>query len=146
MLSDVDKKTIARGADPSVTDSFAIDYKVRPYPEKVTIRTYAAELVTEANGRRNYRGADRQEDVTIPYYIDFYPVESVRFPFAYVLMVPDPDILSLMKLHGIKMEKLTQQTKLNVQSFEISDLKGASRLNQGHYNNTISGKYVEKIS
>jgi len=40
MLLDVDKRTIARGANPAVSDSFAIDYKVRPSPHKVTIRTY----------------------------------------------------------------------------------------------------------
>jgi len=29
-----------------------------------------------------------------------------------------------------------------VQRFEISELKGASRLNQGHYTNTLKGKSV----
>jgi hypothetical protein len=47
-----------------------------------------------------------------------------------------------LKLHGIKVEKLSSDSKINVQQFEISDLKGSSRLNQGHYTNTISGKYT----
>ena len=45
MLSEADRKTIARGNNPAATDSFAIEYNVRPLPEKVTIRTYEAELV-----------------------------------------------------------------------------------------------------
>jgi hypothetical protein len=78
MLRDVDKKTIARGTSPAVTDSFAIEYKVRPAPEKVTIRTFEAEFVSDTNGRKNYKKSDRQKDVTIPYYIDYYPKKSVR--------------------------------------------------------------------
>jgi len=142
MLLEADKRTIARGANPAVSDSFAIEYKVRPSPDKVTIRTYEAELINnDVNGWKNYRRTERQKDVTVPYYIDYYATKNVRFPFAYLLTTRDPALTDLMKIHGIKMEKLSVDSKIEVQQFEISDLKGATRLNQGHYTNTISGKY-----
>ena len=144
MLKAVDTKTIQRGLNPAVTDSFAISYKVRPAPEPVTIKTYEAELVTDANGRRRYQRSDRQKTVTIPYYIDYYPIASVQFPFAYLLTVPDPQVISLLKLHGIKIEELTESLKINAEKFEIVDLKGAQRLNQGHYTNTITGRFVRE--
>jgi hypothetical protein len=40
------------------------------------------------------------------------------------------------------LEKLSEDTRIVVQRFEISDLKGATRLNQGHYTNTINGSYL----
>ena len=80
MLADVDRKTIARGNDPAVTDSFAIEYKVRPMPGKVTVRTFEAELVSDSNGRKNYKKTDRQKDVTVPYYIDYYPTKKCKIP------------------------------------------------------------------
>jgi hypothetical protein len=142
MLNDADKRTILRGADPAVSDSFAIEYNVRPSPDKVTIRTYEAELINDVNGRKNYRRTERQKDVTVPYYIDYYPTKNVRFPFAYLITTSDPAITDLMETHGIKLEKLTSDSKIEVQQFEISDLKGALRLNQGHYTNTINGNYI----
>jgi hypothetical protein len=142
MLREVDKKTVARGISPAVTDSFAIEYEVRPAPEKVTIRTFKAELVSESNGRRNYRKSDQQEDVTVPYYIDFYPTKSVRFPYAYLMTVRDPDIINLLKTHGIRVEKLAENTKITVSGFRISDLKGSARLNQGHHTNTVTGGFI----
>jgi dipeptidyl-peptidase-4 len=142
ILSDVDERTIARGANPAVTDSFAIEYKVRPSPDKVTIRTYEAELINDVNGWKNYRRTDRQKDVTVPYYIDYYPTKNVRFPFAYLITTNDPAITDLMTIHGIKMEKLSSDSKIEVQKFEISELKGAPRLNQGHYTSTINGNYI----
>jgi hypothetical protein len=144
MLQTVDALTIERGVDPAVTDSFAIEYKVRPSPVKVKVRAYEADLVTIKEGRKMYKKSDRQKDVTIPYFIDYYPVKSVKFPFAYILTVPDPGIIELLRLHGLRLDKLEKNTKILVERFEISELKGASRLNQGHYTNTINGSYVSE--
>jgi dipeptidyl-peptidase-4 len=143
MLADVDKKTVQRGLNPAVTDSFAIEYKVRAAPEKVTIKTYEAELVTDTNGRRRYQKSDRQKTVTVPYFIDFYGSKNVRFPFAYLLTVRDPEIITLLRTHGILVEELSEESKIDAERFEISELKGATRLNQGHYTNTIKGRFVK---
>ena len=142
LLKNADDKTIARGENPAVPDSFAIEYKVRPAPKKVTIRTFEAEPGAVTNGRKSYKRTERQKDVTIPYYIDYYPVKNVKFPFAYIVNTSDPEIVGLLKLHGIRLEKLMNEYKIKVERFEISDLKCAERLNQGHYINTISGKSV----
>jgi len=145
MLDDVDKKTIARGDNPALSDSFAVEYAVRPLPDRITIKTYEAELMNDSNGRKYYRRTDRRKDVTVPYYIDFYPTKNVKFPFAYILTTQDPAITDLLKAHGIKVEKLLSDSKIDVERFEINELKGAARLNQGHYTNTISGKYISGL-
>jgi hypothetical protein len=67
----------------------------------------------------------------------------VKFPFAYIIAVHDPAITGLLKLHGIKTEVLSANTKIEVQRFEITELKGAGKLNQGHYTNAINGKYID---
>lgn len=144
MLADVDKKTVQRGLNPAVTDSFAIEYKVRAAPEKVTIKTYEAELIADTNGRRRYQKSDRQKTVSVPYFIDFYGSKSVRFPFAYLLTVRDPEIITLLRTHGILLEELTEASKIDAERFEISEIKGAARLNQGHYTNTIKGRFVKE--
>jgi hypothetical protein len=142
MLADVDKNTIQRGQNPTVTDSFSIEYKVRPLPDKVTIQTYEAEYITDENGRRRLQKSNRQKTVTVPYFIDFYGSKNVKFPFAYLLTVHDPEIISLLKTHGILLEELRENSKIDAERFVISELKGTTRLNQGHYTNTIKGRLV----
>jgi hypothetical protein len=142
MLSETDKKTIARGENPAVTDSFAIDYNVRPLAEKVTIRTYVAELVNETNGWKNYHRTDKQQDVTVPYFIDYYPTKSVKYPFAYLITIKDPELIDQLKIHGVKFERLESDARIDVQRFDVTELKGSPKLNQGHYTNSIDGKYV----
>jgi hypothetical protein len=143
MLKNVDQKTVSKGLDPNVTDSFAIKYDVRPVSLPVTIKTYEAELVSETNGRKSYKKTDRQKTVSVPYYIDYYPIKNVRFPYAYILTTSDPQISGLLKMHGIKIEKLNDNSRIEVERFSIAELAGTQRLNQGHYNNTITGNYVK---
>jgi dipeptidyl-peptidase-4 len=145
MFHEVDAKIIQRGLNPAVTDSFAIEYKVRPAPEKVIIQTYEAEFVTDENGRRRLQKSDRQKTVTVPYYIDFYGTKNVKFPFAYLVTTHDPEISGLLKTHGILLEELAIDSKIEVERFEISELKGSTRLNQGHYMNTIKGRFIKEF-
>ncbi|HEX2967749.1 MAG TPA: M14 family metallopeptidase [Bacteroidales bacterium] len=144
MLRETDNRTISRGLEPSLLDSFAIKYNVRPAPEKVLIKTFEAEFVNETEGWKNYRKTDRRKDVTVPYFIDYYPVRSVSFPYAYMLTVPDPAIISLLKAHGISVEKLSSEITADAESFTITGINPAGRLNQGHYTNTITGNYEMK--
>ena len=142
MVREVDRKTIARGENPGVADAFPVEYKVRPLPEKVMIRTYEADTVTLPNGRKTYRRSNRQRDVTVPYFIDYYPVKSVRLPYAYILSTKDPSVVELLKMHGIKIEMLAGEVRLNVERFNVGNIKSASRANQGHHINAVSGLYV----
>ncbi len=142
LLAAADRNAVSRGSSPAVSDSFAIEYKPFPAPDKVTIKTYEVDVVTDANGRRSYKKSDRQKDVTIPYLIDFNPVKSVRFPYAYLLTIRDPEVISKLKLHGIVIEKLAENTKIEITRYAVTELKGSARLNQGHYTNTIKGNYL----
>ncbi len=144
MLKDADSRTVQRGLNPAVTDSFAIQYDVRPVPEKVTIKTYETELFTDQNGRRSYRRSDRQKTVTVPYYIDFYSSKNVKLPFTYLMTVSDQEVIDLLKIQGVRMEILSEALKTDAERFEITELKGSQRLNQGHYMNTISGKFIKE--
>jgi hypothetical protein len=143
LIADVDRKTIARGINPSVADSFAIEYKVRPSENKITVKSFEVDIFTDADGRSSYKKSDRQKTVTVPYFIDYYPVKRVPLPFAYLLTVNDPEVIGLLKYHGIRLEKLAEDSKIEVERFEISELHCVTRLNQGHYTNRIRGKYLD---
>jgi hypothetical protein len=145
MLKEADAKTLNRGLNPSATDSFAIKFGVRPLPEKVTIKTYEVEPIQDANVWPPFKRTDRQNTVTIPYFIDFFPVRNVKFPYAYLMKINDQDVVDLLKIQGIRLEKMTVASELEIERFEISALGGSSRLNQGHYTNTVKGSFIREI-
>ena len=74
----------------------------------VTIKTYEAEMITDANGRRRLQKSDRQKTVTVPYFIDYYGSKNVKLPFAYLVKTHDPEVIGLLRLHGIEIEELSR--------------------------------------
>ena len=144
LLSKADRKTIERGLNPTIADSFAIEYKGVACPEKVTIKAFEADTIPGVTGYWRYKQSDRQRTVTVDYIADYFPTKSIRFPFAYILNVNDPEVLTNLKNHGVVVEKLENDTKLSVETFKISSLKPSKRLNQGHYINNIEGEFINE--
>jgi len=139
LLKQTDELTISRGSQPAVQDSFPIEYKAMPTPTKVTIRTYEVDVITSPDGEEDYKKSDRKKLVSTPYFADYFPTKSIALPFAYLIKLSDPVLVNLLLAHGIKVEKLTKAETLKVETFKITSLKPSSRLNQGHYTNTVAG-------
>ena len=142
LLSKADKKSHSRFSKGSITDSFAIKYKGEPTPEPITILAYETDTIPGVKGYWRYKNSYRKKTVTVPYIADYYATKSIVYPYAYLLTTSDDKIINLLKKHGIKFSKLKSNNVLQVERFEISKLKGSSRLNQGHYTNTIEGRYL----
>jgi len=144
LLAKADKKTVERGLNPTVTDSFAIEYKGYPTPEKITIKAFEADTIPGVKGYWRYKQSDRKRTITVDYIADYYPTKSVKFPYAYIITKPDAKVLENLNKHGIEVDKLDTNRKLMVERFNIKKLKPSQRINQGHYtNNTIKGSFTQ---
>ncbi len=141
LLNDADQQLINRESALGMADSFAIEYEGKPTPEKITIKAIEADTIPGMKGYWRFKQSDRKVTMTIPYVADYYATESIQFPYAYILSIRDPEVIDLLLTHGIQLERLTESTTLEVEKFNITNLKGAERLFQGHYNNTIEGEF-----
>ena len=141
VLTSADEKMMNRKFNTSV-DSFAIKYKGVPTPEKITIKAIEADTIPGMTGYWSYKQSDRKRTVTVPYIADYFPTKSIAIPYAYLLTVPDPEVLENLKTHGVEVVQLNAEMTLEVERFEIEEIEGTKRLFQGHYNNTMKGKFV----
>lgn len=141
LIANVDKKTIERGNNPALTDSFPISYTSKPLDKKITIKTFEVEPAKEKTGYEDYVQTDRKKTVEGPYFATYIPTRSVKFPFAYLIKLADPTIIYLLQRHGIVVSKLAKAQTLNVESFQMATLEPEKRLNQGHYNHTTAGTW-----
>jgi len=139
-----DQRTIDRGINPAISDSFPIKYIGRTIEEKVTIKTFEVDVVTDTNGHETYTKSDRKKTIQAPYTARYDATSSVKFPFAYLLTVSDPTVIDLIRRHGILVSQLTKNQAFDVESFKLNDLKAESRLNQGHFNQTASGVWTSE--
>lgn len=97
----------------------------------------------DESGRERLFKTDIKKQVTVPYLADYVPSRNTKIPFAYLITIKDPDIISLLKSHGIVIEELIEEKEFTVETYKINDLKPESRLNQGHYNNDVKGEFVK---
>ena len=144
LISEADRKTIARGLNPKEQDSFAIEYKGFPTPEKITIKAFETDTIPGVKGYWRYKKSDRKRTVTVDYIADYFPTKSVRFPYAYIISKPDANVLKNLKRHGIKVDKLNGNKKISVEQFNFVVIKPSQRINQGHYTNkTVKGSFTK---
>ncbi len=144
MLAGADQKMNNPKTRALVFDSFAIKYKVKPTPEKITIKAYETDTIPGVKGYRRFKKSDRQRTITVDYLADYFPTARVPVPYAYLFTIHDQKIIQLIKEHGIRMEQLEKDTTITVESFKIEELKCAGRLFQGHYMNRVKG-HVETV-
>jgi hypothetical protein len=141
LIRSADRKTIQRGMRPSEDDTFAVEYDLKPLKDKVTILGWEMEVIPMESGRPRVKKKDKKKTYIIPYFSDFVPKRSVPFPYAYLIPAASPEITEKLLQHGLSVEKLREPVSLEVESFRIKEIKGASRLYQGHYLNSVKGEY-----
>lgn len=143
MLRDADRRTIERGLDPQEDDVFIISYGREAIPERLTIQGYEMEVTEGAGGRRRGRPTEVKKTYTdVPYFGLYTPDRTIPFPAGYLITAQDMTVIGKLLQHGITVERLTAQVTLEVESYTVTGLHAATRLNQGHYTNTVEGEYV----
>jgi len=143
LVAEADRKAILKGINPSEKENFFVEYEVLPLKNPVTIHAYETEVIPRGEGQRpEIRATDKVNVQTVPYYSDWVGKRSVRFPYAYVLGVPDSEILAKLRQHGLLVEKLAEAATLEVEAFRVKEIKSAERAYQGHHLNQVKGEYA----
>jgi hypothetical protein len=142
LVSEADKRTVIKGLNPTEKDVFSVEYDLKPLKNPVTVHAYEVEIVPRGEGQRpQVRPTDKVKTYTIPYFSDYGGKRGVRFPYAYIISVPDPEIIAKLLQHGLTVEKLEEPTTLEVESFKVKELKTSELPYQGHHLNQIKGEY-----
>ena len=144
LIKEADRRTVQSGLAPAATDEFGVEYDVRPIKDEITIHGYVMEQYQTESGRRRVRRTEKTQTYTMPFFAEFFAKRSVKLPFGYLIPLPVPEVEAKLLQHGILVERLTQPTKLKVESFKVAELKGQERPYQGHRLNNVKGEYSEE--
>ena len=142
LLQTADKNTVLRGLNPGAADSFAVEFDRQPLDKKITILGYKMELIEREGRRPRVHKTDEKMTYHAPYFADYIAKRSVKFPYAYLVQPPVPEVITKLLQHGVMVERLTRPISVEVQTFKVKQVKPARRLFQGHYANTVAGEYA----
>jgi len=141
MLKSVDADTVkSLGGRTPVEMGVAFQPKALPKPVEILVG--AVEKVK--NPRSGTDMTAMIEDSVTPMMMEdfgmFAATRRVRVPQAYVFKYEKPIVDKLLQ-HGIKVEELTADTALEVETFAVDSQTKAPRPFQGHLEASINGKY-----
>jgi len=142
LVAEADRKTVERGRNPSEENTFAVEFEIQPLPKKISIRGWEMEVLPREKRWPRVKKTEKKRTYSLPYFADFVPKRSLHLPYAYLIPLPDPEIRRKLQAHGLTVETLTESAVLEVESFHVSEIKGASGIYQGHRLNKVKGYYV----
>ena len=143
LVSEADRNAVLKGSNPSDKETYFVEYDLLPLKNPVTVHAYETEVIPRGEGQRpEVHPTDKVNVQTVPYYSDWVGKRGVRFPFAYIIGVPDSEILAKLRQHGLVVEKLDAASTLEVEAFRVKELKSEERAYQGHHLNQVKGEYA----
>ncbi len=145
LTAEADARAVRRGLSPAETDGFGVEFEVRPLKDPITIHPYGMVVMEQKEGQRpRMKPTDKSTTESVPYYSEFFPKRTVRFPAGYLVKDIEPEAVRKLLQHGILVERLREEATLDVQAFLIKEIKAAERLYQGHRTNTVKGEYADE--
>lgn len=142
LVTEADRKTIERGMNPSEDDALGVEFDMKPLEAKITVQGWEMEVSPRDEGWPQVKKTEKKRIYTLPYFADFVPKKSIPLPHAYLIPLSEPTIKEKLLAHGLLVERLTESSVLEVESFRVDEIKGDSRLYQGHHLNEVKGEYV----
>jgi hypothetical protein len=131
--------------------NFALDFNIEKLSE-VTIKSFKFDIEKiKPEDKDKYppwikdyiaKRTEELKDYTIPYFAKAVPSKSIPLPEAYVLGPFHPGVVENLKKHGIIVEKITKEVKMQVEVFKITELKPAAQIYQGHVPISLKGSYA----
>ena len=103
--------------------------------DSISFKGFAARYKPSAvsGADRLYYDRNQPYTKTIKYWNKFEPQVTIDKPLAYVIPQAWDRVIALLKLNGVKVQQLTADADIKVDSYYISDYKTATRPFEGHY-------------
>ena len=128
-----------------------VRFEIKPWKENVEIlweRSVPAEPGHGAPDPWTEKGMIQRTGEIVPVKMTdfgiFAPTEKSDVPYAYVIDAAATHAVANLRTHGIVVERLTAETKLDVEQFVIGEREHAQHEFQKHNELTLTGKWKSR--
>jgi len=134
-VSTADKETVQKFSAPQDSATFPLRFQGTGKYSTITFLGYASGLrkSTISGGEYRYWDHSRPEEMKIPYYNDIQPTLLVRPPMAYLVPQEWSDAVDILRLHGVRLGRLTRDTSLTVETYVFSEAEWRRRPYEGRH-------------
>jgi hypothetical protein len=140
LTKSADARTAAWGANPETAPALGVrfEFAARPTKEPIPIE------VTKPGVAVDHRKAPEtlaNQELTV--YDRYRATRTSRLPSAYLIPADRPEIVALLRRHGIAVELLEKAWRGKVDEFQVESVTSTGRF-QGHAMSRLEGQFVSK--
>ncbi len=88
---------------------------------------------SEISGAKKIVYTDKPKDMTIKFYRDVKPADSVQPAKAYLIPQEWKELVERLKLHGVEVSQLSEEKSFNVKRYKFKDIKFNNFSNEGRH-------------
>lgn len=107
----------------------------RNAPSRLEFHGYEAEYIDSkvTPGKRLFYDRTKPFVRNIPFYNTYKPSKTVKLPAAYLVPQGWHSVIELLKLNGVTMQVIKNESEMNGQVYRIEDVKTKTAPFEGHY-------------
>jgi Zinc carboxypeptidase len=132
-VADAEAATVALGRADAPPSEIAVEYAEGETPDRIRFPVYAWEMKTSAVTGQPllvYRRGEVKE-IEVPWYHASKVAKALPRPRGYLVLPGWPQIENRLRWHGLRFEKLTAPTELDVETSRVSNPDPADAPYQG---------------
>jgi murein tripeptide amidase MpaA len=119
-----DDEIVAEGRsyDPARQVALRLAFTDKPVPRLIKGIEFRVEP-SEVSGASRVVYGTQPSDYTVPFYNETRTVKAVAPPLAYIVPPQWTDVIDVLALHGLRLQRLTEPTTVEVESYRFSEVK-----------------------
>jgi murein tripeptide amidase MpaA len=141
--ADEEVTAAGRTYDPARLYPLMIDLTDKSVPFKLKAVESRREL-SDVSGAVRVVWGTKPLDLTVPLYDDVKVTASVAVPLYYIVPPQWKDVIEILKLHGLHLQRLAQAATIEVESYRFSEPKWANAPFEGRVMPTYKTKPVRE--
>lgn len=127
-----DEETIAAGRAFDAAKQMPLNVQLteRSVPRALKAVEFKTELSNVSGAHRVIYGT-KPIELTVPFYSEARVVNSTSVPLYYIVPAEWRDVIEILSVHGLKMQRLSRDETIEVESYRFRDVKWASAAFEG---------------
>ena len=112
-----------------------VNFKLDSIPESIDFKEFewtfeASEITT---GKRLKYHEDQPSDMTIPYFLNYSPTDSVLIPDYFVVGRQAFDVIERLKANNVAFRMISKDTLVSLKKLKVVDYSTLERPYEGHF-------------
>jgi murein tripeptide amidase MpaA len=141
--ADEEVTALGRTYDPARLYPLKFELTEKGVPFKLKAVESKREL-SDVSGAVRVLFGTRPLDLTVPLYDDVKTTAAVAAPLYYIVPPQWKDVIGILKLHGLHLQRLAQPATIEVESYSFSEPKWAAAPFEGRVMPTYKTKVVRE--